>query len=154
MCNLRRARQKWAQLTPVLSREGSDSCTLGQIYLEVVQFSLIYGSETWVLMPRMKRVLGGFHYRGPRRLTGQQPQKGREGGWVYPPCEDAMAEVGLHEVDTYIYHHQNTVAQYILTRPIIDLCLTAKHSQGQGWQCGGGNRRVWIWRRCGRRLGS
>ena len=35
--NLWRARQKWAQLTQILSREGADAQTSGQIYLVVVQ---------------------------------------------------------------------------------------------------------------------
>ena len=43
----------------------------------------------------MERVLGGFHHRVARRLTGRQPCIGRDGGWVYPPLEDAMAEAGL-----------------------------------------------------------
>ena len=41
-----------------------------------------------------------------------------------------MAEVGLQEVETYVSRHQNTVAQYIVTRPIMDLCLAAKRSPG------------------------
>ena len=61
---------------------------------------LIYGSDTWVLTPHMQRVLGGFHHRVARRLTGRQPRKGRDGGWVYPPLYDAMAESGFQEVET------------------------------------------------------
>ena len=41
-----------------------------------------------------------------------------------------MAEAGLQEVENYLYHHQNTVAQYIATRPIMDLCLEAKRKPG------------------------
>ena len=78
----------------------------------------------------MQRVLGGFHHRVVRRLTGRQPQKGRYGGWVYPLLEDVMAEVGLQEVETYVSRRQNTVAKYIATRPIIDLCLMAKRRPG------------------------
>ena len=100
--NLRRARQKWARLTRVLSREGAYARTLGHIYLAVVQSVMLYGSETWVLTPHMLRVLGGFHYRVSRRMTGRQPQKGRDGSWVYPLLEDAMVEVGLQEVETYV----------------------------------------------------
>ena len=44
--NLRRTRQKWAQLTQILSREGADAQTLGHIYLAVVQLVLLYRSET------------------------------------------------------------------------------------------------------------
>ena len=41
VCNFRHARQKWARLTWVLSREGADSQTSGKIYLAVVQSVLI-----------------------------------------------------------------------------------------------------------------
>ena len=58
--SLRRARQKWAQLTRILSREGAYSQALGQIYLVVVQLIMMYGLYTWVLTPLMKRVLGGL----------------------------------------------------------------------------------------------
>ena len=34
-----------------------------------------------------------------------------------------MAEAGLQEVETYVSRRQNTVAQYIATKPIVDLCL-------------------------------
>ena len=50
---------------------------------------------------------------------------------MYPLLEDAMEEAGFQEVETYISHHQNTVAQYIVTRPIIYLCLAEKRSPGQ-----------------------
>ena len=98
--NLRRTRQKWAWLTRILSREGADDRTLGQINLAVVQPVLLYGSDTWFLMPRMKRVLGGFHHRLACIMTGRQLRKGRDGGWVYPSLEDEMAEAGLQEVET------------------------------------------------------
>ena len=75
----------------------------GQIYLTVVQYVLLYGSETWVLTPHMQRVFGSFHHRVDHRLTGRQPPKGRDGGWVYPLLEDAIARVGLQKVETYFY---------------------------------------------------
>ena len=37
-----------------------------------------------------------------------------------------MAEAGMQEVETYISRHQNTVTQFIATRPIMDLCLVAE----------------------------
>ena len=78
--------------------------------MAVVQSVLLYGSETWVLTLRMKRMLGGVHHRVAHRLTGRQPRKGRDGNWVYPLLEDAMAEVGLQEVETYVSRLQKTVA--------------------------------------------
>ena len=34
-----------------------------------------------------------------------------------------MAAVGLKEVDTYVLHLHNNMAQYITTSPILELCL-------------------------------
>ena len=42
--NLRKTRQKWAQMKRVLVREGADARTSGQIYLAVVQLVMLYGS--------------------------------------------------------------------------------------------------------------
>ena len=57
--------------------------------------------------------------------------KGWDVVWVYPPMEDAMLEAELQELENYVYGHQNTVAQYIATRPIMDLCLAAKRRPGK-----------------------
>ena len=37
-----------------------------------------------------------------------------------------MAEAGMKEVETYVSCRQNTMAQYIATRPIMDLCMVEK----------------------------
>ena len=108
--NLRRARQKWVWLTRILIREGANSQILGQIYLEAVQSAVLYWSDTWVLTPCMNSFLVGLYHRVARRLTGRQPRKGRYRGCIYPPLEDAMAEVGLQEVETYVSRLQKTVA--------------------------------------------
>ena len=97
-----------------------------QVYLAVVQLVNIYGLETWVMTPHIGRVLGRFHHRVARRLTGRQPWRGRDGVWIKPPLEDVMAEAGLQEVETYVYRRQNTATQFILATPIMYLCLVAE----------------------------
>ena len=84
-----------ARLNCILSIEGADARTSRKIYFVVVQLFMMYGSETWVLTPYTKSVLGGFHHRVDRRLTGWKLQKGRDGGWVYPPLKFVMAWAGL-----------------------------------------------------------
>ena len=48
-----------------------------------------------------------------------------------------MAEARFREVDTYVSLLQNTVAQYIATRTIMDMCLAMKRRPGpkvtMGW---------------------
>ena len=41
-----------------------------------------------------------------------------------------MKEAGLTDIRTSIHRRQNTVAQYIATRPLLDLCEGAKHREG------------------------
>ena len=53
-----------------------------------------------------------------------------DGTWVYPLLAEAMAVVRLQEVETYIYQHHNTVAQYIDNRPIMYLCLALEQGPG------------------------
>ena len=55
-------------------------------------------------------------------LTGRQPRRGRDGGWVYSLTEQAMAEEGLQEGETYVFRPQNTFAKLIMTSTIMDLC--------------------------------
>ena len=41
-----------------------------------------------------------------------------------------MAEAVFEEIMTYVTRRQNTVAQYIVTRPIMDLCERSDRSPG------------------------
>ena len=51
--NLRRARGKWGRLEKILGREEEDKIMAGRFYVEVAQAVLLFGSETWVLTPRL-----------------------------------------------------------------------------------------------------
>ena len=80
--------------------------------------------------PRVGGVLGGFHHRVARRITRRQPLKCRDGVLIYPPLEDAMAELALQELETYVSRYQNIFAQFIVIRPIMDLYLAAGQRPG------------------------
>ena len=103
-------------------------------YVEVVQAVLLYGLETWVMSPRIVRTLGGFRRSVARRLIEWQPRRVIDGMWVYPllaeAMDEAMAEALLKEVETYIPCCNNTVVQYIATRPIMYLCMWAESCPG------------------------
>ena len=71
-----------------------------------------------------------------------QPQIQTNGSWTYTLLEGALKAAGLETMETYIYRHQNTVAQYIPARPILDLCLEAERRPGlwvlrQWWEKAG-----------------
>ena len=72
----------------------------------------------------------GFLHGAARRLTGRQARRGRNGTWHYPSLEGAMQEAGLTDIGNSIANRQNTVAQYIATRPLLDLCEEAREREG------------------------
>ena len=41
-----------------------------------------------------------------------------------------MVDEGMQEVDTFVDLHQNTAAQFITTRPVMDMCLAAVQIPG------------------------
>ena len=49
----------------------------------VVQVDLLFGLENWVVTPRMAQILGGFHHRAERKITGKIPKRQLDGGWDY-----------------------------------------------------------------------
>ena len=83
-----------------------------------------------MVSPMMERVLSAFLHGAARQLTGRQPQRGRDGKWHYPSLEGVMKEAGLTDIRTSIQRRQNTVAQYIATRPLLDLCEGARQREG------------------------
>ena len=91
---------------------------------------LLFGAETWVVTPKMERALSAFLHGAARRLTGRQVRRDKDGDWHYPSLEGAMKEAGLTDIRTSILRMQNTVAQYIATRPLLDLCEGARAREG------------------------
>ena len=65
-----------------------------------------------------------------RKITGRQPQKIKDRRWVYPPLAGIMKEAVMVGIRTSILRRQNTVAKYIVTRPILDLCEQATRHPG------------------------
>ena len=120
--NLVKARKSWGRLTKISIREGADKRVSGNFFKAVVQQVLLFGAEMWVLTPRIERALESFMHRAARSITGRQPQRGWDGKWYYPSLQVAMREAGFIEIRESITRRQNTVAQYIVTRPILDLC--------------------------------
>ena len=72
--NLQKARKSWGRLLRNLSREGVDP-KVSEYFFKAL---LLFGSETWVITPRMERALSSYQPRGARRLTGRKPR--RQGG--------------------------------------------------------------------------
>ena len=71
--NLIKACRQRAQLPRVLGREGEDAQTSGLFYVAILKATLLFGSETWEVTPRMVQTVGFFHHRVARHFTGKIP---------------------------------------------------------------------------------
>ena len=98
--------------------------------MAVVQVFLMFGLVTWVLTLQLEKFLEGFHHQTSRRMEGMGPKCQRYRTWVYPSIGADLKMLELEEIGVYIACCQNTIAQYIATRPIVDLCLTARWKPG------------------------
>ena len=97
----------------------------------MIQTVLLFRVETWVLNSRMERALSSFQHRVARRLTGRQPRRQGNGSQEYPSLADALVESGFKGIGKYITRRQNMIAQYIATRPFLDLCDNYSRKTGE-----------------------
>ena len=72
---------------------------VGVIYKLVAQAVIMFGLETWIINPRIIRILRFFHHQVTRRLKGKQSYRGVDRICRYPPLSEAMAYVWLYEVN-------------------------------------------------------
>ena len=128
--NINKSRRSWGSLAWVIGREGADPKASRTFYIAVTQQVLLFGAETWVLTKKMESALDAFQGRVVRTLTGRQPRRGMDGRWFYPSLTGATKEVGIVRIRTSILWRQNRVAQFIATRPILDLCKGAVRRPG------------------------
>ena len=145
--NMGKSRKIWGRLYQVLVQEGAYPKVSRDFYTAVAQAVLIFGAETWVLTPRMEKALDSFQSRFARRITGRQPRRKKDRSWDYPLLAGALREAGMVGMRTSITWRQNTVAQYIATRPILNLCERAT------WRPGAQVSRRW-WDQAGIDLGG
>ena len=82
------------------------------------------------LTERFEKALDSFQSRVARKITGRQPQQRKDGICIYPPLAGVMKETVMVGIKTSIIQRQNTVAQFIATQPILDLCKQATQRPG------------------------
>ena len=124
----------------ILGREGADPKVSRNFYISMTQQVLLFGAESWVLTRKMEAALDAFQGRVARRLTGRLPRRGRDGKWQYLPLAGAKKDAGIVRVRTLVLRRQNTVAQFVATRPILDLCEGTERRGGHGSPKDGGRR--------------
>ncbi len=125
--NLLKARKCWSRLLRLLRPNNLSPRVSRMFYKGVEMAVLLYGSESWNITPLTTRRLEGFQNGAAMRMTWEhKPCRQSDGTWTYLLLKDVRAEVGLHTIGHYIGVRRNTVAQYIATRPILELYTEAE----------------------------
>ncbi len=99
---LRKAQGCWSQVSHVLRSENATPKMCGMFYKATVQAVLLYGSETWSLSPSNMKHLEGFHICAAWQMSGKQPERKKDGSWMYPRLEDVLKAVGLKSIAHYV----------------------------------------------------
>ena len=122
--NLKKAVQAWGHLYRLLSREGGRNIKIVvAIYRSIVQNRLLYASETWVLPPRLLRILETFHRKCIRFLTREFIRKTETGEWIYPSMTEMIERVKLKSIEDFITERRKHVEKHFTrnSEPIIEM---------------------------------
>ena len=80
------------------------------LYKSVAQSVLIYGSDIWVVMGAMLKVLEGLHHRVARRITGITEWSTTSGDWEWPLANEALETTGIWTIKEYIQRRKENIA--------------------------------------------
>ena len=67
-----------------------------------------------------------------------KPRRNPDGSWVYPPSVKTLEEVGLQTIEHYVLVRRQTIADFIVNRPIFGLCVGGERRRGT-------SPRQWWW---------
>ncbi len=136
--NLKKARKSWGRVSCILRAENASPKVCGVFYIAIVQAVLLFGSETWKLSSLSLKILEGFHIRAACYMAGKMPTKNPNGTWTYPSSRDVLKAVGLQTIDHYIGTRRETIARFIVDRPLFVLCWDGNRKRGSA-------RRTFWW---------
>jgi hypothetical protein len=128
---IRKARSSWACIGQVLWSKNVSPFVAARFYQAIIQTILLYGSKLWVISWTAMAQLKGFHISAAYRMAKKnRPKRGPNREWIYPRSEDVLKECGMKTMEEYILACWQTIAVYVVTRPILDKCRRGKHKRG------------------------
>jgi hypothetical protein len=121
--NLRKAQQRWAMVSRVLTREGATPKISAMFYKAVCMSVLLFSSETWVLTEDIIGKLTSFHHRVARRITRRHPRPAPDGDeWIYPSITQTLAHAKLYPLREYLQKRKSYLLQYANSHHFYQQC--------------------------------
>ena len=84
----------------------------------------------WKLSPLSLKSLEGFQIRAACRMAGMKPARNPDGTWTYPNSKEVLKAVGLKTIGKYIDVRKETIARFIVNRPLFALCRDGGRKRG------------------------
>ncbi len=128
--NLKKARKSWGQVSCILRAENASTKVYGVFYKATVQAVLLFENETWKLSPSSLKSLEGFHIWAAHCMASKMPTRNPDGTWTYPSLRDLFKAVGLRTIGHYIGVCWETIACFIVDRPLFALCWDDERKRG------------------------
>ncbi len=101
----------------MLTGENASPRVCGLFYNAVVQNVLLFGSESWVLVPALLAWLKGFHIQCGYRIAHEnRPRRSPGGSCVHLQSEDVLEKCGLFTMKSYIRKRQQIIVVYVEDR--------------------------------------
>ena len=73
--NLWKARRRWGVVGKVVTKTGATVRAQGILYKSIIQSVLLYGSNRWVVMGSMLKLLEVFHHWPVSRISGMTARR-------------------------------------------------------------------------------
>ena len=70
--------------------------------------------------------------------SNNKPRRNLDGSWAYPVSEEVLKEVNLQSIAHYVEVRRQTIANFIVNRPIFDSCVGTERRRGT-------SPRQWWW---------
>ena len=82
----------------------------------------MFGADTWVLTETMSQMLEGAHVSFLRQVTRKQAMWQRDESLWQVLAEEMLQGTETQTLRTYVAKRQETVVEWVATRPIFDVC--------------------------------
>ena len=90
---LEKARSCWGRFSHLLRADGASAETMGRFFRMVIQQTLLFGSETWVLSPATIHQLEQFQACCARGMAHRPIQRRPDGSWIHPPTDEVLSTI-------------------------------------------------------------
>jgi len=107
--NLQKARKTWFRVYRVLRADGCSPHVMAYFYKTIIQSTLLFGSESWVLSQRLRKRLNSFHLRCARQMAHRPIRHLPSGDWECPNSVQVLELCKMSPISTYIAKRKTTL---------------------------------------------